>query len=119
MEETISKFWYQTLDWSMIWVCLGSVVALLLYMGAYGTKEIVQGKSGEIIRNKWVKPFYHLVSAFVVLAMIKEIGFDSIKSFIGLSLDAEGKTIHTLAVISGLGGGYILSKLIRFFQKLK
>lgn len=114
----MEKHWYQTLDWSMIWVCLFSIIALLLYMEVYGQKEVIQGKTGEVLRNnKWVKALYHLVAGFVMLSFVSEIGFDNIKPFLGLSLEAENNVAHLLAFISGISGGYVIAKIIRLAQK--
>lgn len=115
----MEKYWYQNLDWSMIWVCLFSIVALLLYMEVYGQKEVTKGKTGEMLRNKWVQPMYHLVAGFVMLSFVSEIGFDNIKPFLGLSLEAEDNVAHLLASLSGITGGYVIAKIIRFAQKLK
>lgn len=115
----MEKYWYQTLDWSMIWVCLASIIALLLYMEVYGQKEVVQGKTGEVLRNKWVKPLYHLVAGFVMLSFVSEIGYASLKQFLNLDLETEGNVLHLLASLSGLSGGYVVAKMIRFAQKLK
>lgn len=119
MENIKETLWYQNFDWSMIWVCIGAVLVLLLYMEVYGQKEVIIGKYGDAIRKrKWLKRVYHLASGLLMLTFVSEIGYGAIKPFINLSIEAEGNLLHFLAAISGLGGGYIIAKIIRLVQKL-
>lgn len=112
--------WYQTFDWSMIWVCTGAVLVLALYLEIYGSKEVISGKSGDKIRNnRWLKYTYHLTSSILMLTFITEIGYNAIKPLLGISIDAEGDLLHFLSALCGLGGGYVVAKLIRLIQKLK
>lgn len=126
IEET---HWYQNFDWSMIWTCVGAVLCLMLFFKAYKGQEVIQGQLAETIRgNFWWKVSYHLVSGLILLAIIGEIGvplFDFLIqkaiTMLGFQtkfrIDSSEEIIHTLAFISGLLGGWIVAKIIRFGQK--
>tara|TARA_R110002126_G_scaffold92507_2_gene219525 strand:+ start:2986 stop:3348 length:363 start_codon:yes stop_codon:yes gene_type:complete len=119
MEEMIDKFWYETLDWSMIWVCLAAIITLSLFI-ALNPKKIDLEKKGvsNYFVNTWKNHAYNLFAGFVMLSFVSEVGFPFVNYFMNLSIDVADGTLHFLAAISGLGGGYVIAKFIRIFQKI-
>jgi len=114
MNETIEKFWYQTLDWSMIWVCLGAVIALILYMMIHVPNY---DKTKNYMLPTWKNYAYQIVSAFVMLSFVSEVGFKVVNHFLNLDIEVANDVLHFLAALSGLGGGYVFEKIIKLFQK--
>jgi hypothetical protein len=113
-----TQHWYLTLDWSMIWVCTGGVMALILFMASNPQEKSLSGV-GNYFTPTWKNYAYQIVAAFVVLSFIEEVGMPFVESFAGLSVEAENSVAHFLGAISGIGGGFILAKVIRLFQRLK
>ena len=95
--------WYQTLDWSMIWVCLIAVVVHLLYL------EI----NKNAVKYTWKNYLFYVLSAILVLSFISEIAGYMISNYTNISIDLAEGINHVLAAISGLGGGYITTNIIK------
>jgi hypothetical protein len=114
MENTLEIAWYSNLDWSMIWVCFGAVIALTLYMMIHVPK-LDQTKS--YLKPTWKNYAYQFVSAFVMLSFVSEVGFKAVNYFLNLDIDVANDVLHFLAALSGLGGGYVFEKIIKLFQK--
>ena len=119
MEDMIQMVWYKALDWSMIWVCFAAIVTLSLFI-LNNTKEIETGTKGvsNFFVNTWKNHAYNLFAGFVMLSFVSEVGFPIFNSFIDMPFDVANGTLHFLAALSGLGGGYVIAKIIRLFQKL-
>lgn len=117
--KTIELFWYQQLDWSMIWVCLAAIITLSLFIATNPKKIEKDNKGvGNYFVNTWKNHTYNLFSGFVMLSFISEVGFPLINSFLNLDFDVADGALHFLAAMSGLGGGYVIAKIIKAFQKI-
>lgn len=114
--NTTQTYWYQNLDWSMIWVCVGAVIALILYMKIH---QPTYRTEKSYLQPTWKNYAYQFVAALVMLSFVSEVGFPLINNFLNLPIDFENNVLHFLAALSGLGGGYVLEKIIKLFQKSK
>lgn len=108
MDSIKELAWYLTLDWSMIWVCVGAVIVHMLYL--------------ELFKNPPVKitmkiGLFYLLSSLTVLSFVPEIGTTTltylIDKFTGLQFEFQGEALHILAFLSGLLGGYLVVLLIK------
>lgn len=114
-----NEIWYKQLDWSMIWVCLGAIITLSLFIAMNPNKIDKENKGvSKYFVNTWKNHAYNLFAGFVMLSFVAEVGFPFVNSFLNLESDVVDGALHFLAALSGLGGGYVLAKLIRLFQKL-
>ena len=109
MEAVIEKVWYQSFDWSMIWVCLIAVAVHLLYLDM----------NKKAVKYTWKNYAFYLLSSILVLAFISEVAMPIVSQYFTMSMDFEGSINHFLAALSGLGGGYITTGLIKKFQTRK
>lgn len=100
--ETI---WYKNLDWSMIWVCLIAVAVHVIYLKRKGVKITI------------IDVLFYLLSSILVLSFISEIAGWFLSQYTSISVDIQDSINHVLAAISGLGGGYITTSLIKRIQK--
>ena len=119
--EEVERFWYETLDWSMIWVCFAAVITLSLFIALNPTKSFAAVKENSVMNyfiNTWKNHLYNLFAGFVMLSFVIEVGFPVINSFLNLPFEVASGALHFLAALSGLGGGYVLARIIRLFQKL-
>ena len=119
MKETVVELWYNQLDWSMIWVCLGAIITLSFFIALNPNKESQTHGVGKYFINTWKNHVYNLFAGFVMLSFVGEVGFPILNYFMELPFEIAEGAIHFLSAISGLGGGYIIAKIIRLFQKLK
>ena len=129
-----NEIWYKNLDWSMIWACLAAIICLSLFIALNPEKDSAVAKSqlkgvGNYFTNTWKNHLFNLFSGFLVMAMVIELAVPVMDWLIqkavlllGFQTDFEIRSIdevaHFLAGISGLGGGFIVAKIIRKFQKL-
>ena len=107
--EVIEIVWYKNLDWSMIWVCLAAVIVHLLYMDI----------NKKAVNYTWKNYAFYLVSSFLVLAFISEVAGWAITTYTSFSIEVTSGINHFLAALSGLGGGYITTGLIKRFKNSK
>lgn len=119
MEMIEDTYWYQHLDWSMIWVCLASIITLSLFMALNPNKiqSDTKGVSNYFV-NTWKNHAYNLFAGFVMLTFVSEVGFPFVNSWLNLEFDVADGALHFLSAMSGLGGGYVIAKIIKLFQKL-
>ena len=103
--------WYNNLDWSMIWVCIIAVVVHILYL------EINKNPNKTNISFTWKNYTFYFLSSVLVLAFISEVGMPLVNQYFSISTDLQGSIDHFLSALSGLGGGYITTGLIKKFQK--
>lgn len=106
MKEITEIVWYEHLDWSAIWVCVIAILVHLVYLKINKNKEITKYHC-----------FFYALSGVLVLSFINEMGLPTLKYFIELPIELEGSIVHFLAAISGLGGGYVATRIIKMFQK--
>ena len=113
MEEII---WYKNIDWSMVWVCFGGISLIILAMltgianrSMYGVENYFKGT--------WKNYAYQIIAGLVVLSFISEVGLPFLEYFIQIPVDLSNPLDHFLAFISGIGGGFIVAKTIKLFQK--
>lgn len=129
MEETIKEIvWYKDLDWSAIWVCFSSYVALMFFLKGKlpkdpeEAKKYLKGIGNYYILSKWNIGF-HFLAAFIVLSFASEVGLPVILFLLGNFVELPPEHIstakHFLACLSGIGGGYILAMIITRLLKIK
>ena len=117
--DEVQEFWYQQLDWSMIWVCLAAIITLSLFIAMNPNKINKENKGVEnYFVNTWKNHAYNLLAGFVMLSFVAEVGFPLVNSWFDLDFDVADGALHFLAAMSGLGGGYVIAKFIKLFQKL-
>ncbi|WP_027064591.1 hypothetical protein [Maribacter sp. Hel_I_7] len=117
MGEIVEKFWYQELDWSMIWVCTGGILVTIMAIGTGITQKNLYGVDN-YFKGTWKNYLYQILSGYLVLSFIVEVGLPFADYFVSIPVDIQTPIDHFLAAISGLGGGFIVAKLIRLLQKL-
>lgn len=125
MENTI---WYNNLDYSMIWTCIGASLILLLCLKVYGEKQVMKGAAAEKIRQTaYIKWIYHIGSGLLLLTIVDEIGVPVFDFLIqkatalfgfstNFSIESSEDIAHLLALICGLLGGWIIAKIVRYAQ---
>lgn len=125
--------WYLKLDWSMIWACLGAIALVSLAMAMQADRTVSEAKDklagvGNYFVPTWKNYAFQAIAGLVMLSFVAEIGIPVIDFIISklnavlgtdisFTIESSAEVAHTLAVLSGIGGGFILAKLIKLFQK--
>lgn len=112
--------------WTVITVCVVFSILLLLFNLISNENKDAEAKAGSIknyMKPTWKNYLFHFISGLAMLPVVVELGMPFVlwvvEKFTGLSLEITGAGLHVLAAASGLSGGYIIAKGIRFVQKLK
>ncbi len=118
MEEEI--VWYMNFDWSMIWVCILGVAAVITLMVLDNEKarKKTTGSIDNYFIPTWKNYLFHLLAGLLMLTFISEVGIKFLNYYIELPQDLDGGINHFLAALSGIGGGFVIAKIVRLFQKL-
>ena len=128
MEDLTQPVWYQNLDWSMIWACTFAIVCIILFQLTQTTdpekaKTSLKGV-GHFFMPTWKNIIFQILAGYLMLAIAPEIGVPIVKGVLSIfnikmDVDSADKIAHTLAVLSGLSGGYVLAFIAKKIQKLK
>lgn len=112
-----NEIWYLNFDWSMIWVCaLGIVTTIVAMMTGVVSKNIYGVEN--YFKGTWKNYLYQIFAGFLTLSFVSEVGIKFVEYWITIPVDMSSPLNHFLAAISGLGGGFIIAKLIKLLQKL-
>ncbi len=119
MEFLIKELaWYQSLDWSMIWVCSLGIATMVVAM-AIGVAERNLYGVEDYFRGTWKNYVYQIFAGFLTLTFISEVGMKFVEYWMTVPVEVSSPLNHFLAALSGLGGGFIVAKIIRMFQKIR
>ncbi len=112
-----------SVDWAMVIVCLLGVLTVTMYGLANIPKDpdisklLVQGV-GNYFMATWPNFFFHATSSLLLLSFVDQVGLEFVGFFIELPIEDSSSVHLVLSAMCGLGGGWIVAKIIRLFQKL-
>ena len=126
MENLNNDYWYQNLDYSMIWVCAAFSVIVIIGLSINYDKSVQQAKTTGVklyLKPTWKNYLFHFLCGLAMLPVFSELGMTVVlyvvETLSGYSLEVSGQGKHVLAALSGLTGGFLVAKGIKLIQKLK
>ena len=123
IKETVHKtdtLVFQDISLAMLIVCLLGVCCTFFMAVAINdkanAKQAIWG-TGDFFLPSLKNVGFHLVSALLTLTFIHEVGYAFVKYFIDIPLQIQEGLDLFFSAISGLGGGFIVAKIILLLKK--